>query len=49
MAEAKQRLREALKPFPAEEAALPEALGRVLAAEVRAAEDVPGFDRATMD
>ncbi|MEW6192432.1 MAG: gephyrin-like molybdotransferase Glp [Bacillota bacterium] len=49
VAEAKQRLREALKPFPAEEAALPEALGRVLAAEVRAAEDVPGFDRATMD
>lgn len=49
VAEAQQRLREVLKPFPVEEAALPEALGRVLAAEVRAAEDVPGFDRATMD
>ena len=36
-------------PLGAERVALEEALGRVLASDVRAAVDVPGFDRANMD
>ncbi len=35
--------------LPAETVALEEALGRVLAEDVRAAVDVPGFDRANLD
>jgi putative molybdopterin biosynthesis protein len=38
-----------LARLPAEEVPLAEALGRVLAEDVRAAVDVPGFDRANMD
>jgi len=37
------------KPLPSELVALGEALGRVLAGEVRAPEDVPGFDNSAMD
>ncbi len=36
-------------PLPAEEVALDQALGRVLAEPVRAEVDVPGFDRSNMD
>jgi molybdopterin molybdotransferase len=42
-------LAERLRPLPAEDVALPEAAGRVLAADVVAEVDVPGFDRAAMD
>ena len=35
--------------LPAEEIALEDALGRVLAEDVRAGVDVPGFDRSNMD
>jgi putative molybdopterin biosynthesis protein len=38
-----------LRPLPAEEAPLAGALGRVLAADVVAPLDVPGFDRANVD
>src|SRR5688572_32787909 len=38
-----------LRPLGTEEVRLPEAHGRVLAANVVSAVDVPGFDRATMD
>ena len=38
-----------LKPLSAERVALSEASGRVLAAPIASAVDVPGFDRATMD
>lgn len=49
--EAERRFREAadFSPLPAEEVPLAQALGRVLAAEVRAAWDVPGFPRSNMD
>src|SRR5437868_2647182 len=49
--EAERRFRAALdlRPLPAEEVALAEALGRVLAADVVAPLDVPGFDRANVD
>src|SRR5947208_16729184 len=49
--EAERRFRAALdlRPLPAEEVALAEALGRVLAADVAAPVDVPGFDRADVD
>lgn len=36
-------------PLPAEPVALEDARGRVLAADVRAAADVPGFDNSAMD
>jgi molybdopterin molybdotransferase len=36
-------------PVPHEEAALEEALGRVPAEDFKAVEDIPGFDRSTMD
>jgi molybdopterin molybdotransferase len=42
-------LGERLRPLPGEEVPLPEAGGRVLVADVVAAVDVPGFDRAAMD
>jgi putative molybdopterin biosynthesis protein len=49
--EAERRWRAALDlgPLGAESVALGEALGRVLAGDVRAEVDVPGFDRANMD
>ncbi len=49
--EAERRWREALRvgPVGEEEVALEDALGRVLADDVRAAVDVPGFDRSNMD
>jgi len=42
-------LRERIAPLPAEDAPLREAAWRVLAREVRAERDVPGFDRSAMD
>ena len=49
--EAEARWREALDagPLPSESVALEAALGRVLAEDVRAEVDVPGFDRSNMD
>src|SRR5438067_223644 len=49
--EAERRFRAALdlRPLSAEEVALAEALGRVLAADVVAPLDVPGFDRSNVD
>jgi putative molybdopterin biosynthesis protein len=49
--EAERRWREVVSaaPLGAEEVALADALGRVLAADVRAEVDVPGFDRSNMD
>jgi putative molybdopterin biosynthesis protein len=49
--EAERRFRAALdlRPLAAEEVALADALGRVLAADVVAPLDVPGFDRANVD
>jgi putative molybdopterin biosynthesis protein len=49
--EAERRWRDAIDvaPLPSEEVALDAALGRVLAADVRAEVDVPGFDRSNMD
>jgi putative molybdopterin biosynthesis protein len=49
--EAERRFRAALdlRPLPAEEVALADALGRVVAVDVVAPRDVPGFDRANVD
>jgi putative molybdopterin biosynthesis protein len=49
--EAQRRWREAVAfaPLEAEDCALGDALGRVIAEEVRAPVDVPGFTRANMD
>ncbi len=49
--EAERRFRAALdlRPLPPEGVALADALGRVLAADVVAPLDVPGFDRANVD
>ncbi len=49
--EAERRWRAVVRsaPLGTERVALDEALGRVLAEDVRAPVDVPGFDRATMD
>ncbi|MFB3117301.1 MAG: molybdopterin biosynthesis protein, partial [Myxococcota bacterium] len=49
--EAERRWREILDiaALPAETVALEDALGRVLAEDVRADVDVPGFDRSNMD
>jgi putative molybdopterin biosynthesis protein len=49
--EAERRWREAIDtaPLAAETVALERALGRVLAEDVRAEVDVPGFDRSNMD
>ncbi len=49
--EAERRWRAVVRsqPLAAESVVLAEALGRVLAEDVRAAVDVPGFDRANMD
>ncbi|MEM2904662.1 MAG: molybdopterin biosynthesis protein [Candidatus Bathyarchaeia archaeon] len=48
-AEAKLREHFTPKPVGVEEAALQEAYGRILAEDVFASIDVPGFDRASMD
>jgi len=48
-AEARWRAALAASPLEAEDVPLPEALGRVLAEDVRAEIDVPGFDRSNMD
>ena len=49
--EAERRWREgiAVETLDSEEVPLEEALGRVLAADIRAEVDVPGFDRSNMD
>jgi putative molybdopterin biosynthesis protein len=49
--EAERRFRAVLdlRPLPAEEVPLTEALGRVLACDVAAPLDVPGFDRSNVD
>jgi putative molybdopterin biosynthesis protein len=49
--EAERRFREVLdlRPLPAEDVALADALGRVLAADVVAPLDVPAFDRSNVD
>uniref|UniRef100_A0A7C2EII0 Molybdopterin molybdenumtransferase n=1 Tax=Ammonifex degensii TaxID=42838 RepID=A0A7C2EII0_9THEO len=49
LAAARQKLAERLSRLPCEDIPLTEAFGRVLAGPVKAREDVPGFDRATMD
>ena len=47
--EARRRVLECVRPLPAEPVALPGALDRVLAADVAAPADVPGFDNSAMD
>jgi molybdopterin molybdotransferase len=49
VAEALKRVLEGVAILPAEEVALSEALGRVLAVPVRAAEDLPPFANSAMD
>ena len=47
--DARRRVLARVTPLPSEEVALEEALGRVLAVDVRSTEDVPGFDNSAMD
>jgi molybdopterin molybdotransferase len=47
--EAYERIGALAVPLPGEEVALAEAAGRVLAADVLGAVDLPGFDRSSMD
>lgn len=47
--QARERVLSAVAPLPAQEVALEDALGRVLAADVVAAADVPGFANSAMD
>ncbi|RDV83671.1 molybdopterin molybdenumtransferase MoeA [Ammonifex thiophilus] len=49
LAEAREKLRRSMRPWPVEEVGLGDALGRVLAQDLAAKEDVPGFDRSTVD
>jgi molybdopterin molybdotransferase len=49
IAEARERVLAAVRPLPAEVVPLEEALGRVLAEEVRSDEDLPPFDSSAMD
>ncbi|MEN8375388.1 MAG: gephyrin-like molybdotransferase Glp [Gemmatimonadota bacterium] len=49
VAEALTRVLDAVAPLPAEDAPLAEAAGRVLAADVAAPFDLPGFDNSAMD
>ncbi|ACX52055.1 molybdenum cofactor synthesis domain protein [Ammonifex degensii KC4] len=49
LAEAREKLRRSMRPWPVEEVGLGEALGRILAQDLAAREDVPGFDRSTVD
>jgi molybdopterin molybdotransferase len=47
--EARRLVRERISPLPTEDVPLGGALGRVLAADVRSPESVPGFDNSAMD
>jgi len=47
--EARGLVLEHVRPLPGEHLPVREALGRVLAEDVKAAEDVPGFDNSAMD
>src|SRR5829696_7810874 len=47
--EARARVLAAVRPLPAEDVPVQEALGRVLAEDVAAAHDVPGFVNSAMD
>ena len=49
IAEARERVLHAAAPLTTEEVGVDDALGRVLAEEVRAARDVPGFRNSAMD
>jgi molybdopterin molybdotransferase len=49
IAEARERVLAAVRPLPAEDVALEDALGRVLAEEVRSDQDLPPFDSSAMD
>ncbi|HEX8066731.1 MAG TPA: molybdopterin molybdotransferase MoeA [Thermoleophilaceae bacterium] len=49
VAEARERVLAAVRPLAAEAVPIGEALGRVLAEEVAAAEDLPPFDASAMD
>jgi molybdopterin molybdotransferase len=49
IAEARERVLAEAAPLPPEDVPLERALGRVLAEEVRAAEDLPPFDSSAMD
>jgi molybdopterin molybdotransferase len=49
IAEARERVLDAVRPLPAEDVPIDAALGRVLAGEVRSAGDVPPFDSSAMD
>jgi molybdopterin molybdotransferase len=49
IAEARERVLAAVRPLPAEDVALDEALGRVLATEARSQDDLPPFDSSAMD
>jgi len=49
IAEARALVLHAAAPLPAQEVLIEEALGRVLAEELRAARDVPGFRNSAMD
>lgn len=46
---AREKMTERLKALPVEEIPLAAASGRVLAEDIRALDDVPAFDRSTMD
>src|SRR5438034_413849 len=47
--DARRKVLDAVRPLPAESVPVEEALGRVLAEEVLAAADVPGFANSAMD
>jgi molybdopterin molybdotransferase len=49
IAEARERVLAAVTPLPGEDVPIADALGRVLAEEVRSADDVPPFDSSAMD
>lgn len=49
VAEHRARILAALEPLPPVELPIPESLGRVLVADLRAVVDVPGFDNSAMD
>jgi molybdopterin molybdotransferase len=49
IAEARERVLAAVRPLPAEEVPLEEALGRVVAEDVRSDHDLPPFDSSAMD
>src|SRR5437773_3845695 len=47
--DARRKVLDAVRPLPAESVAITDALGRVLAEDVAAAADVPGFANSAMD